>query len=232
MKKKNCFGRINQEKMISKISLIIFTSLLISTFGLSSFVFPSQAEARYYVSAYQATGYWYGVASWNYVMSNPYVVSGSMKVNSIWCTRADGRAWTEIGWFAYDDRRPRFFCAWYHWSYYYEVLFEYPTPGTNHLFVTRWNGNYPTNTWLFYIDNRQRWAINISEPNGMSSAIDGSQAEKLSYWDDNYGHWWSLSKRDYYGNWSLWTNQQLWYDNDPRYYWYKKSNSEWYSLRG
>jgi hypothetical protein len=190
-------------------------------------VFAQYATAGYYVSAYEASGIYWGVASWNYVMKSPKIHPGSYKVNSIFATRYDKSNWNEIGWYKYGYWSDRYhFAAWVKEGEYDNRDLGVATPGTNHYYVIKRNSS--TSEWEFYIDGSLKHVL--YNPSITSAQLLAS-AEIHNPEDSNYGHWWALQCYDENtGWWYNWTDLQK-YEDDPEdhYIFYKVSDTEFYS---
>lgn len=212
--------------MSKPVSNLVRFLIIVSV--LTLFIAPAMpaVASTQWVQAYQATGIWYGCYASNYVMQNPTVQPSSWKVNSVYCTRADGRSFTESGWVKYGwDSSIWHFVAWKNNGVYEDIDFETVTPGTNHTYGVRWMSD--TTKWRFYIDCVTRHEQLVPD---ITSAISATNAETHDTGDSNYGHWWNLQYWDKNAaQWKLWTDLQQYTDNDPNYNLREVSNTECFS---
>ncbi|MBE0448689.1 MAG: hypothetical protein IBX64_11450 [Actinobacteria bacterium] len=212
--------------MSTTIKTVVRSIVVILVLTLSIAPALPAVAATQWVQAYQATGIWYGVYSSNYVMQNPTVQPSSWKVNAVFCTRFDGRSFTEVGWVKYGwDSHIWHFVAWKNNGVYDDRDFGTVTPGTNHTYGVRWMAD--TTKWRFYIDGVARHDQLVPD---ITSAIVATNAETHDTADSNYGHWWSLQYWDKNAaQWKLWTDLRQYKDNDPNYNLRKVTNTECYS---
>lgn len=106
---------------------------------------------------------------------------------------------------------------------YYEYLWEYPAPGTNHKYAIGYNNG----VWNLWIDGVKKASGPIG---GMTYGRTLASSERRDSGDTNYSHFWAMKKKSQDGTWSSWSSRYAYRASDPYYYihWPGSSHNELY----